>query len=80
MPILANGFFELSGPYGESGVVATYTEGQSKLVGVFNLNAVKREIPIDVPNGRHFDLLSGSSAAVANGYMDLPAEPFIFFV
>ncbi len=78
MPIVQQGWFEIAGPYGESGVVLSYEKEGKKLVGAFNLNVALISVPVDVPDGAYANLLGGGTVHVEGGKLALPAEPVVF--
>lgn len=76
LPIVKDGWFEIDGPYGDSGVIAHYKKDGKTLLGIFNLNLIRAKAPIAIPDGCYQSLLGGS-IKVEGGMADLPAEPVI---
>lgn len=61
-------------------IQAAYVGVNSCLVGIFNPNGVQGDMPVDLPDGRYTDLITGDSVVVSAGRMAIPSSAVVLEV
>ena len=74
-PVFATGIYDLTAPAVDGVAVATFENDREKYVGVFNLGGVTGGAAVPIPDGRHRNLLDGTSVPVVGGTIVLGKKP-----
>ena len=63
--------------YEDNVLKAIHGRGESKIIGIFSFKGEAGIIPINVDDGRYYNLIDGSTVEVMHGYVSLSGEPAI---
>ncbi|MBN2146129.1 MAG: hypothetical protein JW726_02030 [Anaerolineales bacterium] len=74
-PAVVGGKFALL--EGSSAIQAAWLYPGSNLLGIFNVNGIKKKVAVKIPDGDYADFISGSVIHVKDGKIDLPESALI---
>lgn len=76
--IMATGVYEIAKLNVDEVIMITYTNGNVKRVGLFNVGSKTGDLQIELPDGEYTNLLSDEEVTVEEGKIKLVKEPVIF--
>lgn len=78
-PLFCDGVYTLEARENDV-IVSSWTLGNRKAIGVFNMRAKAASVAIPLADGTYSELLSGIEHRVVNGTVDSSGKPMIFLV
>jgi cyclomaltodextrinase len=76
-PVFADGIWKINIPEVDGVACNTVENQKEKWIGIFNVGLADGEIPVDLPDGKHINRLTGKAIWITQGKMPLVHDPVL---